>query len=260
MPKATRGRGATQAPVARRMRADARKRSILKAARKAFSETGDLNGTTIKIIAQHAEISEGVIYRHFESKDQLFFEAAVEPLRGSGRQPRRGPRDHRPGRADHARAPAREFERSPPSAHFDPQGSRSPSGSGTLRRSQDRPPLLQRELRRRHGPSRRRVAPGGESLRTKFVAPDITALGSHGNPLVLALESYYNKNYDLDRAIAIASDGCITRLLPTRAATKVPSLSRKPNARSPPASTVGRSTTKQLNAHPVTLPTHRTVR
>src|ERR1700691_3061984 len=65
MPKATRGRGTTEAPVARRMRADARKRSILKAARKAFSETGDLNGTTIKIIAQHAEISEGVIYRHF---------------------------------------------------------------------------------------------------------------------------------------------------------------------------------------------------
>ncbi len=75
------GRGTTEAPVARRMRADVCKRSILKAARKAFSETGDLNGTTIKIIAQHAEISEGVIYRHFESKDQLFFEAVVEPLR-----------------------------------------------------------------------------------------------------------------------------------------------------------------------------------
>ena len=35
---------------------------------------------TIKVIAQHSGISEGVIYRHFESKDQLFFEAVVEPL------------------------------------------------------------------------------------------------------------------------------------------------------------------------------------
>ena len=40
-----------------------------------------MNGTTIKVIAEHSGISEGVIYRHFESKDQLFFEAVVEPLK-----------------------------------------------------------------------------------------------------------------------------------------------------------------------------------
>jgi AcrR family transcriptional regulator len=40
-----------------------------------------MNGTTIKVIATHSGISEGVIYRHFESKDQLFFEAVVEPLK-----------------------------------------------------------------------------------------------------------------------------------------------------------------------------------
>ena len=39
-----------------------------------------MNGTTIKLIAARSGISEGVIYRHFESKDQLFFEAVVEPL------------------------------------------------------------------------------------------------------------------------------------------------------------------------------------
>ena len=39
-----------------------------------------MNGTTIKLIASRSGISEGVIYRHFESKDQLFFEAVVEPL------------------------------------------------------------------------------------------------------------------------------------------------------------------------------------
>ena len=65
---------------ARRLPADARRKSILAAARHAFSETGDMNGTTIKAIAERGGISEGVIYRHFESKEQLFYEAVVEPL------------------------------------------------------------------------------------------------------------------------------------------------------------------------------------
>jgi AcrR family transcriptional regulator len=68
-------------PKRRRLTAEARKSSILEAARRAFTETGDMNGTTIKVIAGHSGISEGVIYRHFESKDQLFFEAVVEPLK-----------------------------------------------------------------------------------------------------------------------------------------------------------------------------------
>jgi AcrR family transcriptional regulator len=68
-------------PARRRLTAEARKDSILAAARQAFSETGDVNGTTIKRIAEHSGISEGVIYRHFESKDQLFYEAVVEPLK-----------------------------------------------------------------------------------------------------------------------------------------------------------------------------------
>src|SRR3954471_5788442 len=69
------------APRARRLTAEARKTSILKAARRAFTETGDMNGTTIRVIAERGGISEGVIYRHFESKEQLFYEAVVEPLR-----------------------------------------------------------------------------------------------------------------------------------------------------------------------------------
>lgn len=74
-------RAAAQAAAPRkRLTAEARKSSILKAARRAFTETGDMNGTTIKLIAARSGISEGVIYRHFESKDQLFFEAVVEPL------------------------------------------------------------------------------------------------------------------------------------------------------------------------------------
>lgn len=64
----------------KRLTAEARKSSILQAARRAFTETGDMNGTTIKLIAARSGISEGVIYRHFDSKEQLFFEAVVEPL------------------------------------------------------------------------------------------------------------------------------------------------------------------------------------
>ena len=78
--RASRTDDGTTTPRARRLTAEARKSSILKAARRAFTETGDMNGTTIRHIAERAGISEGVIYRHFESKDQLFFEAVVEPL------------------------------------------------------------------------------------------------------------------------------------------------------------------------------------
>jgi AcrR family transcriptional regulator len=63
------------------MRAADRRSSILAAARRAFSETGDVAGTTIKVIAERGGISEGVIYRHFDSKEQLFYEAVVEPLK-----------------------------------------------------------------------------------------------------------------------------------------------------------------------------------
>jgi AcrR family transcriptional regulator len=68
-------------PRTRRLNAEARRSSILKAARRAFTETGDMNGTTIRHIAERAGISEGIIYRHFASKDQLFIEAVVDPLR-----------------------------------------------------------------------------------------------------------------------------------------------------------------------------------
>ena len=70
-------------PRRRRLTAEARRTSILQAARRAFTGTGDVNGTTIRVIAAEGGMSEGVIYRHFESKEQLFYEAVVEPLRAS---------------------------------------------------------------------------------------------------------------------------------------------------------------------------------
>jgi Bacterial regulatory proteins, tetR family len=63
--------GGTPAPR-RRLKAEERRHLILEGARKAFSKAGDLNGTTIKTIAQQAKISEGVIYQHFASKEELF--------------------------------------------------------------------------------------------------------------------------------------------------------------------------------------------
>lgn len=62
------------------MTGDQRRSQILEAARRAFSRRGDVAGTTIRDIATEAGISEGIIYRHFESKEELFFEAAVRPL------------------------------------------------------------------------------------------------------------------------------------------------------------------------------------
>jgi AcrR family transcriptional regulator len=70
----------TTRPRAQRLRAEDRRELILAAARRAFSRNGDARATTIKQIAEEARISEGIIYRHFESKDELFVEAAVKPL------------------------------------------------------------------------------------------------------------------------------------------------------------------------------------
>jgi AcrR family transcriptional regulator len=64
----------------KRLQPEERKHTILQAARKVFSKSGDPTAATVKSIASAAGISEGIIYRHFESKDQLYFEAIVEPL------------------------------------------------------------------------------------------------------------------------------------------------------------------------------------
>ena len=76
----------TTRPRAQRLRAEDRKELILAAARRAYSRNGDARATTIKQIADEARISEGIIYRHFENKDELFVEAAVKPLTEAIRQ------------------------------------------------------------------------------------------------------------------------------------------------------------------------------
>jgi AcrR family transcriptional regulator len=67
-------------PRQKRLRANERRHELLKAARRAFAKNGDIPSTTMKAISREAGVSEGIIYRHFVSKDQLFLEAVVEPL------------------------------------------------------------------------------------------------------------------------------------------------------------------------------------
>lgn len=56
-----------------------RRRQIVDAARQVFAERG-LNGARTREIAQAAGVTEGVMYRYFSSKQQLFEAAVIEPL------------------------------------------------------------------------------------------------------------------------------------------------------------------------------------
>jgi AcrR family transcriptional regulator len=71
----------TSAPRRKRLSAAERRRSILEAAREEFAAAGDIGGTTTKMIAARAGVSEAIIYRYFDSKEDLYIEAVVEPLR-----------------------------------------------------------------------------------------------------------------------------------------------------------------------------------
>ncbi|HWE56090.1 MAG TPA: helix-turn-helix domain-containing protein [Acidimicrobiales bacterium] len=53
---------------------------IIAAALRAFTKAGDVRGTTMKAIAREAKLSDGAIYKHFSSKDELYRAAVVEPL------------------------------------------------------------------------------------------------------------------------------------------------------------------------------------
>ncbi len=56
-----------------------RRQAILDAAREVFSEQG-LAGARTKDIAQRAGVAEGLIFKHFKTKDALFEHAVVDPL------------------------------------------------------------------------------------------------------------------------------------------------------------------------------------
>jgi AcrR family transcriptional regulator len=205
---------ANEAPRARRLTAEARKRSILKAARRAFSETGDLNGTTIKVIAQHGGISEGVIYRHFESKDQLFIEAVVEPLREA---------------VDSLVAAAAVVDRDEPLTPERQLETLNGLYRQLISTLKEVLPLLglvlfgdprvaRRFYRENFAVAMDRLAQAWVEVEDryghKFESPEISARAVMGIALILALESTHDRQFDLDDAVDVVTDQSLHGLFP----------------------------------------------
>jgi AcrR family transcriptional regulator len=203
------------APPRRRLTAEARKSSILAAARRAFTETGDMNGTTIKLIAARSGISEGVIYRHFESKDQLFFEAVVEPLQRA---------------VDELVAATEMFDRDEP---LTPE--RQLSGMNGLYKQLvatlsevlpllglvlfGDPEVAKKFYRDNFSVAMDRLAEAWRVVEDRygfpFESPDISARAVMGMALMMALESHHGRKFDRERAIAMMSAGTVKGFFPT---------------------------------------------
>lgn len=205
---------------ARRLSAEARKSSILKAARKAFSETGDVNGTTIKVIAEHGGISEGVIYRHFESKDQLFYEAVVEPLRDA---------------VDDLVAASEAVDRDKPLTPERQMETLNGLYRQLISTLEEVLPLLglvlfgdpkvaRKFYRENFAQAMDRLAQAWHEVEDRygydFESTDVSARAVMGMALILAMESHHNGKYDLDRAITLASDGTCNGYFPLMAPTR----------------------------------------
>jgi AcrR family transcriptional regulator len=200
--------------VRRRLTAEARKSSILAAARRAFTETGDMNGTTIKVIAEHSGISEGVIYRHFESKDQLFFEAVVEPLKEA---------------VDELVAAAAVVDRDQP---LTPERQLETT-MGLYRQLVSTlekmipllglvlfgdPQVARRFYRENFAVAMDRLAEAWRAVEDRYGIPfessDISARAVMGIALILALEKHHNRQFNRDRAVALSSEGTLAGFFP----------------------------------------------
>ncbi len=204
----------TSPPRARRLKADARRSSILEAARIAFSKTGDVNGTTMKVIAEHGGISEGVIYRHFESKDQLFYEAVVDPLHQA---------------VDDLVAASEVVDRDEP---LTPERQLQ-TLTGLYRQLTSTlgevlpllglvlfgdPKVAKRFFDQHFVVAMERLADAWRQVEDRygveFESPDISARAVMGIALMIALESHYTKGYDRERAVTLASEGTMQGFFP----------------------------------------------
>jgi AcrR family transcriptional regulator len=209
-----------ESPRARRLTAEARKSSILKAARKAFSETGDVNGTTIKVIAEHGGISEGVIYRHFESKDQLFFEAVVEPLREA---------------VDELVAATEVVDRDEPLTPERQLETLQGLYRQLISTLEEVLPLLglvlfgdpkvaRRFYRDNFAVAMDRLARAWQAVEDRYgyegESPDISARAVMGIALMMALEHHHNRRFDMDRAVGLASEGTVRGFFPQLAPSR----------------------------------------
>lgn len=204
----------------RRLTAEARKSSILTAARRAFTETGDMSGTTIRQIADRAGISEGVIYRHFESKDQLFFEAVVEPLTEA---------------VDELVAAAQVVDRDEP---LTPER-QVETLNGLYRQLTASlkevlpllglvlfgdPKVAKRFYRESFAVAMDRLAEAWRQVEERYgvdaESADVSARAVMGIALILALESRNNSRFDRDRAIALVSEGTVDGFFPSLEPTR----------------------------------------
>lgn len=173
-----------------------------------------MNGTSIRFIADRAGISEGMIYRHFESKDQLFIEAVVEPLTEA---------------VDHLVAAAKVVDQDEP-----PTPERQEATMNDLYRQlvatlEEILPLLglvlfgdpkiaRRFYRESFAVAMDRLAAAWREVEARYgfdsESPDISARAVMGVALVLALESRNNGRFDRDRAVRLASEGTCRGFFP----------------------------------------------
>ena len=63
-----------------RLRAEDRREVIIDAAREEFTRTG-YAATKVRSIADRAGVNDAMLYRHFDSKEELFETAVAEPIR-----------------------------------------------------------------------------------------------------------------------------------------------------------------------------------
>ena len=205
----------TETPRARRLTAEARKKSILQAARRAFTETGDMNGTTIRHIAERGGISEGVIYRHFESKDQLFIEAVVEPLTDA---------------IDKLVAASEVIDREEPLTVERQVETINGLYRQLIHTLEEILPLLglvlfgdpkvaRRFYRQHFAAAMDRLAEAWREVEVRYgfkaESPEVAVRAIMGIALVLALEDHHNSSFDRDRAVRLVSEGTLNGFFPS---------------------------------------------
>ncbi len=205
----------SESPRARRLTAEARKKSILKAARRAFTETGDMNGTTIRHIAERGGISEGVIYRHFESKDQLFIEAVVEPLTDA---------------IDKLVAASEVIDREEPLTAERQVETINGLYRQLIHTLEEILPLLglvlfgdpkvaRRFYREHFSAAMDRLADAWREVEARYgfraESPEVSVRAIMGIALVLALEDHHNSGFDRDRAVQLVSEGTLGGFFPS---------------------------------------------
>jgi AcrR family transcriptional regulator len=205
----------SETPRARRLTAEARKKSILQAARRAFTETGDMNGTTIRHIAERGGISEGVIYRHFESKDQLFIEAVVEPLTDA---------------IDKLVAASEVIDREEPLTVERQVETINGLYRQLIHTLEEILPLLglvlfgdpkvaRRFYRQHFAAAMDRLAEAWREVEVRYgfkaESPEVAVRAIMGIALVLALEDHHNSSFDRDRAVRLVSEGTLNGFFPS---------------------------------------------